>query len=125
MDTVIPVDVSKFSFTIDQDLSVSMREQKPGPPERISGMTVGVVTMDSDAPHDGEVHPDGDEILFVISGKVRVIGDLSAAGPLELKAGGACIVKKGEWHKVEIMEKSQLIYITPGPNGDYRPKLQP
>ena len=27
--------------------------------------------MEHSAPHEGEVHPDGDEILYVISGKVK------------------------------------------------------
>lgn len=120
MKTVIPVDVSKFSFDIKHDLSVSARECKPGPPARIDGMTVGIVTMEHDAPHGGEVHPDGDEILYVIFGKLRVTSD-SSADPLDLGPGDACIVKKGEWHKVQVLEKTQLLHVTPGPNGDHRP----
>ena len=50
---------------------------------------------------------DGDEILYVISGKV-------------LGTGQACIVPKGEWHRVDVLETTQLLYITPGPNGDHR-----
>jgi hypothetical protein len=30
-------------------------------------------------------------------------------------------VPKGEWHRVHVLEKTQLIHITPGPNGDHRP----
>ncbi len=26
-----------------------------------------------------------------------------------------------EWHKVHVLEKTQLLHITPGPNGDHRP----
>ena len=122
MNRVIAVDASRYSFDIARDLSVSTRAQKPGPPERIDGMTVGIVTMENDSPHGGEVHPDGDEILYVISGKLRVIGDSSTAGPLEMAAGDACIVKKGEWHKVEVLEKTQVVHITPGPNGNHRPR---
>src|SRR5262245_29861536 len=42
--------------------------RKPGPPERIDGMTVGVVTITDDGPppQRGEVHSDGDEILYVM-----------------------------------------------------------
>ena len=99
---------------------MSPRERKPGPPARIDGMTAGVVTMENSAPHGGEVHPDGDEILYVISGKVRVTGDSAPDSPLELTAGESCIVKAGEWHKVDVIEKTQLLHITPGPNGDHR-----
>ena len=122
MNNIIPTDVSRYSFDINRDLSVSTRERKPGPPDRIDGMTVGIVTMEHDAPHGGEVHPDGDEILYVISGRVRVVGDSTPEEPLELGPGSACVVRKGEWHKVAVLEKTQLLHITPGPNGDHRPQ---
>jgi quercetin dioxygenase-like cupin family protein len=118
---IVPVDPSRFSFNIQRDLSVVAAEQKPGPPERVDGLTVGIVTLTHDAPHNGEVHPDGDEILYVISGRLRVESD-SSTNPLELGPGGACIVRKGEWHKVRVLEPSQLLHVTPGPNGDHRPR---
>ncbi|PYS32749.1 MAG: hypothetical protein DMG14_33650 [Acidobacteria bacterium] len=123
MTKITPVDVSGCSFDIHRDLSVSIRPRKPGPPERIDGMTVGIVTLVPDAPprHRGEVHPDGDEILYVISGRVRVTGESEPAAAIELGPGQACIVQKGEWHRVSVLEPGQLIHITPGPNGDYRP----
>lgn len=121
MRKITPVDISRYSFDIHRDLSVTARAQKPGPPERIDGMTIGIVTMVHDAPHRGEVHPDGDEILYVISGRLRVTGESEPNAAIELGAGDACIVPKGEWHRVRVLEKTQLIHITPGPNGDHRP----
>jgi mannose-6-phosphate isomerase-like protein (cupin superfamily) len=79
-----------------RDLSVSARARKPGPPERIDGMTIGIVTMVDAAPHGGEMHPDGDEILYVISGRMRVTGESDPNSPIEMGAGDACIVHKGE-----------------------------
>ena len=122
MKKIISTDASRFSFDINRDLRDSTRERKPGPPERIDGMTVGVVTMEHDAPHGGEVHPDGDEILYVISGRLRVAGDSAPDEPLEMGHGAECVVKKGEWHKVDVLEKTQLLHITPGPGGDHRPQ---
>jgi len=121
MDKITRVDVSNNVLDIHRDLSISIRKRKAGPPERIDGMTVGIITMDHDAPHNGEVHPDGDEILYVISGSVRVTGDSEPDAPVELGPGQACIVHKGEWHLVKLLEPTQLIHITPGPNGDHRP----
>ena len=121
MNRIVPVDASRYLFDIHRDLSVTTRERRPGPPVRIDGMTVGIVTIVDDAPHRGEVHPDGDEILYVVSGRVRVVGDSDPNMTLELGAGEACIVRKGEWHLVHVLEKTQLIHITPGPNGDHRP----
>jgi quercetin dioxygenase-like cupin family protein len=108
-------------FDIHRDLSVTTREHRPGPPERIDGMTVGIVTMEEDAPHRGEVHPDGDEILYVISGSIQITWESDPDASIELHAGEACIVPKGEWHLVHLLEKTQLVHITPGPNGEHRP----
>ena len=121
MSNIDLVDPSKFSFDIHPDLSVTKRERKAGPPERIDGMTVGIITMESSAPHGGEVHPDGDEILYVIAGKLRVTGESSPDRALELGPGQACVVPAGEWHKVDVLETTHLMHITPGPNGDHRP----
>jgi quercetin dioxygenase-like cupin family protein len=77
--------------------------------------------MTEDAPHGGEIHPDGDEILYVISGRLSVRTESDPDEELVLSAGQACIVPMGEWHKVSILEETQLIHITPGPNGDHRP----
>lgn len=119
MSKVKRVDVTNSLFDIHRDLSVAVRAHEAGPPKRIDGVSVGIVTLSESPPHGGEMHPDGDEILYVISGKLRVLGDTSPE--LELSAGDACVVSKGEWHQVEILETVQLLYITPGPNGDHRP----
>lgn len=121
MNRITPIDVSRYLFDIHRDLSVTTRTHQPGPPVRIDGMTVGIITIENDAPHRGEVHPDGDEILYVVSGGIRVTGESEPDAPIELRAGEACIVLKGEWHNVHVLEKTQLIHITPGPNGDHRP----
>jgi quercetin dioxygenase-like cupin family protein len=121
MAQIVPVDVSRFALDIHRDLSISPRAHKGGPPERIDGVTVGVVSVTRDAPHNGEVHPDGDEILYVITGKLRVIGESDPSATLDLGPGDACIVRQGEWHRIMTLEPSQLLHITPGPRGDYRP----
>jgi quercetin dioxygenase-like cupin family protein len=121
MDQIVPVDVTRFVLDLRRDLSVTSRATKPGPPERIDGVTIGFVSVTRDAPHKGEVHPDGDEILYVISGRLRVIGESEPNKVLNLGPGDACIVRKGEWHRVIMLEPAQLIHITPGPRGDHRP----
>ena len=115
------VDPSSHVFDIRRDLSVSTRARKPGPPERVDGATLGVVTMAGDAPHGGEVHPDGDEILIVLDGRIRVTGDSEPDAPVELGPGEACIVPKGEWHRVSVVEPARFLHVTPGPNGEHRP----
>lgn len=121
MSKITRVDVSRYALDVHRDLSVTARARKPGPPERIDGVTVGIVDLTEDAPHGGEVHPDGDEILYVITGRVRVTGESAPDSPIELGAGDACVVAKGEWHRVKLLEPTRLVHITPGPNGDHRP----
>jgi mannose-6-phosphate isomerase-like protein (cupin superfamily) len=121
MNQIVAVDVTRFVLDLHRDLSVTPRATKPGPPERIDGATIGFVSVTRDAPHNGEVHPDGDEILYVISGRLRIIGESDPNAALDLGPGDACIVRKGEWHRVLMVEPAQLIHITPGPRGDYRP----
>jgi mannose-6-phosphate isomerase-like protein (cupin superfamily) len=122
MSAITPVDVSRFVFDIHRDLSVATRERMPGPPKRIDGMTVGIEVVTADAPHGGEVHPDGDEILYVAWGRLKLTGDSAPDAPLELGPGQACIVRKGEWHLLTMIEPALLVHITPGPRGEARPR---
>lgn len=121
MNALQKVDPATTLFDIGRDLSISTRTPQAGPPQRIDGITLGIITMTENAPHNGEVHPDGDELLYIISGRVSVRAESAPDQPLQLQAGDACIVYKNEWHKVDVLEKTQLLYLTPGPRGDHRP----
>ena len=121
MSQIVPVDVTRFALDLHRDLTVTPRAMNPGAPQLIDGVTIGFASMTRDAPHKGEVHPDGDEIIYLISGRARVIGESEPSDAIDLGPGDACIVRKGEWHRVVVVEPVQLIYITPGPRGNYRP----
>ena len=80
--------------------------------------------MTENAPHDGEMHPDGDEVLYLISGRVRVTLETAAAealDELEMQPGDGLIVPKGVWHRVDVLEPCQIMYVTPGPRSEFRP----
>ncbi|MEM7098174.1 MAG: cupin domain-containing protein [Pseudomonadota bacterium] len=115
-----PLDLSQ-NIDILSDWQIHQRPRNPGAPTRINGMTMGFVTMQQSAPHNGEMHPDGDELLYVISGKISVVCDSAPDEPLVLGPGEGCIVPAGEWHKVDVVEPAQIIHMTPGPGGDHRP----
>jgi mannose-6-phosphate isomerase-like protein (cupin superfamily) len=92
------------------------------PPQRIDGFTIGAPQIAGDPPHGGEMHPDGDELLYLVSGAVTVTLELSSGNTqVDLGAGDAIVVPRGVWHQITTPEPSQLIHITPGPNGDARP----
>jgi mannose-6-phosphate isomerase-like protein (cupin superfamily) len=86
----------------------------------VDGITVGLAEMSRPPPHNGERHRDGDELLIVIAGRVRVLIDDEPAESLEVGAGEVCIVPQGCWHRVQPLEPSRLIHMTPGPNNDHR-----
>ena len=93
-----------------------------GPPHRIDGYSVGAPVITQDPPHAGEMHPDGDELLFVVSGRFDVTLELDAGSRvLELRPGDALVVPRGVWHLVTMRESGQLVHITPGPGGNHRP----
>jgi quercetin dioxygenase-like cupin family protein len=100
----------------------------PGPPKRIDGYSIGVIpNLDGPAPHRGEVHPDGDELLYLVNGVIEVVlddGDAQTVGvetTVVLRAGDAFIVPRGVWHNVRVVEPAYFVHVTPGPNGGYRP----
>ena len=121
MEKITRIDPTRVSVAISRGLSMSLVEHRPGPPALCDGVIVGIADMVRDAPHGGERHPDGDELIYIISGKVRVMGESAPDQHCELGPGEACIVAKGEWHRVHLLEPTRLIHITPGPRGDHRP----
>jgi mannose-6-phosphate isomerase-like protein (cupin superfamily) len=113
---------------VTRDFSIAFRSAPPGPPRRIDGYTIGAVPISvGEAFHRGEVHPDGDEFLLVVSGGMELIlddGDEHDVGfetRVPMGAGDAYIVPRGAWHRIEASEPSFLVHVTPGPNGGHRP----
>ena len=96
-------------------------DQRPDPQPPFDGVTFGVADMAENSPHGGERHPDGDELLYLISGRVRVVFIEGDGDDIELVPGDGLIVPAGVWHRVDILEPCRIVYLTPGPNNEYRP----
>jgi mannose-6-phosphate isomerase-like protein (cupin superfamily) len=45
----------------------------------------------------------------------------TADDDVEMLPGDGFVVPKGVWHRVDILEPCQLVYLTPGPNNQFRP----
>ena len=96
-------------------------------PVRVDGHTVGVARMDHPPPHRGEVHPDGDEVLYLVEGEAVVVlddGDADRVGAETrhpFSAGEGYIVPRGVWHRIEFTEPVHLVFVTPGPGSGHRP----
>lgn len=127
-DLVRPVDFGRAVVALYRDGSSSVVDAPSGPPLRIDGYTVGAPHLTDNPPHRGEMHADGDEVLYLIAGRIDVIleqgGDQDRIGVEHVEAlhpGEVLVVPKGVWHRVEVRAPSQLLHITPGPGDGHRP----
>lgn len=125
----MPVHFEGSVANVARNWSMTFAPAPPGPPWRIDGYTIGAIPdIEGPGPHGGEVHPDGDEFLYLVSGTMKLIlddGDERAVGSettVHLGSGDAYIVPRGVWHRLDSVESSFLIHVTPGPNGDHRPR---
>lgn len=121
MSEPVRFDATGQTVAIMRDLSAEAMPAQADPAIPVDGYTFGVASMTENSPHDGEMHPDGDEVLYLIDGQVRVMLETDPIQELELNPGDGMIVPKGVWHRVDILEPSRIVYLTPGPNGEYRP----
>jgi mannose-6-phosphate isomerase-like protein (cupin superfamily) len=118
----VPFDPARETVGLARTGDARFMAHTHGPPLRIEGYTVGAPVITHDPPHAGEMHPDGDELLFVFSGRFHVSLELDPEPrKVELHAGDALVVPRGVWHLVEVQEAGRLVHITPGPGGDHRP----
>jgi hypothetical protein len=116
---------SRNLIGLQRDGKVRQVTWESGPPPRIDGYTVGINSSDPASPprHAGERHPDADEVILVLSGRLEVyLEDENGSETLcEASAGEALVIPQGIWHRLNALEPSRFINITPGPHGEARP----
>ena len=126
--TAVPVattiDLSTQTVGLERETgaAVLMPPRHGGPPARIPGYTVSVWLATDDSPHAGELHPDADELLYSVSGRIEIVLELpDGERRVEIGPGDAAVVPRGTWHRIEMKEPGQILKITPVPNADWRP----
>jgi mannose-6-phosphate isomerase-like protein (cupin superfamily) len=91
-------------------------------PWRIDGYTIESSVLGGPPRHNGEMHPDADEFLYLASGRIRVRLELEEGDhEVEMRPGQALVIPQGTWHQIFVDEPGQLINVTPGPGGQHRP----
>lgn len=120
MTKPIPFDPSIHVIGLSRDFAAKKLPERPDPPTPIDGVTFGVATMSENSPHGGEMHADGDEVLYLISGQVRVVFLDDPVDDIDVLPGEGLVVPKGMWHRVDVIEPCEIVYITPGPNNEFR-----
>lgn len=83
-----------------------------------------LITMhcyDTDWPN-WEMHPNGDEIVCLISGEVRFLLETDdGIETVDLKnSGDYVVVPKGTWHTSNTSTRSTLLFLTPGEGTQHR-----
>lgn len=121
MSGAIRFDPATHTIGLDRNLNASKDPERPDPPLPVDGMTFGVATMSENSPHGGEMHADGDEVLYLISGRARVVFLDSSDDDIDMYPGDGLVVPKGVWHRVDILEPCQIVYLTPGSNNEFLP----
>lgn len=121
MTDPVKFDPSVYAIGISPEFMTHLVAERPDPQVPVDGANFGVATMSENSPHNGEMHPDGDEVLYLVSGKVRVVFVDDDHDDIDVNPGDGLIVPQGTWHRVDILVPSQIVYLTPGPNNEYRP----
>lgn len=107
---------------VARDGCVAFAPRPSRPPPRVDGYLLASSFLDRPPPHSGECHPDGDELIWLISGAATVVVEAPGGDRRHLlRPGDAVIVARGLWHRIEVAQPSQIVNLTPGLSGDHRP----
>ncbi|MDJ0700064.1 MAG: cupin domain-containing protein [Woeseiaceae bacterium] len=115
------IDPLTHCIGLDRNLDASPQINEHDPEVPVNGLTFGVALMSENAPHGGERHPDGDEVLYLVDGRARLVFTDDPEPDVELEAGDMVVVPRGTWHRVEIIEPCHFVYLTPGLKNEVRP----
>jgi quercetin dioxygenase-like cupin family protein len=107
---------------VARDGALRFAPLQPGSPPRVDGHLLALTNLQQSPPHLGERHPDGDELIYLVSGEVTVVIEVPGSdGRHTLRPGDALIVPRGLWHRIEVDRPASVVHLTPGPSGEHRP----
>lgn len=85
------------------------------------GRLMGAFRVSEDPSH-WEMHPEGDEILYLVSGSMDVIlRKQNEERVVALRNSGVCVVPRGTWHRQVVHGPCEFVFITPGKGTQHRP----
>ena len=90
-------------------------------PELFSGRLVLMMKFSEDWP-TWEMHPAGDELVYVLSGAMDLmLDDGEEPSTVSLESGSGCLVPCGVWHTARVSEPCEALFITAGAGTQTRP----
>jgi mannose-6-phosphate isomerase-like protein (cupin superfamily) len=118
----VAFELSAHIVGLERQTGRAVLVERSGGHWRIDGYTIESSALGGPPRHDGEMHPDADEFLYLASGRIRVRLELAAGDrEVEMKPGQALVIPQDTWHQIFVDEPGQLINVTPGPGGQHRP----
>ncbi len=82
---------------------------------------VSMTEQTADWPH-WERHPNGDEVLVLMEGRLEVIFEQDGAESRQaFTPGQTLVVPAGAWHRALVLEPGRMFAITYGAGTDHRP----
>jgi mannose-6-phosphate isomerase-like protein (cupin superfamily) len=86
----------------------------------LAGRLVGVFRYDGDW-KSWEMHPDGDEIVMLLSGAIDLVLDEKGGERIvELRDRAAAIVPRGVWHTANVPAAGEALHVTRGDGTRHR-----
>lgn len=114
-------DTSENRVGLDRALSARLLPARPWPPVELDGVTIGRAELASSPPHGGERHPAGDEVVLLVRGRARVHLETDPPQAIDLEPGDGAVVPRGVWHRIEVLEPCEVVYVTPAEGNEHRP----
>jgi len=69
-----------------------------------------------------EMHPEGDEFVYVLSGEVELLLDhADTIERIAVDGTGAVVVPRGVWHTAKVRTPSRMLHVTRGAGTQTRP----
>jgi mannose-6-phosphate isomerase-like protein (cupin superfamily) len=91
-------------------------------PAAEQGRLVSLFSLPAGTEMGWEIHPDGDELLYLLSGSMDVVIEErdGAHRTIQLSDRRACIVPQGRWHRQVLHTPCELMSVTPGRGTSHR-----
>lgn len=88
---------------------------------RYPGRLAMILPMTEDFPQ-WERHPAGEELIVMLSGVCTLILETDAGETrTRLDAGKAVLVPTGAWHRAEVVEPGEALFVTEGEGSEHKP----
>ncbi len=95
------------------------------PPDQFAQYGKGWVISEYLYTHDWpnwEMHPEGDEFVYLLSGAVELLLEQGAEiVTTTLEGAGAVLVPHGVWHTAKVRQPSRVLHVTRGAGTQTRP----